>query len=101
MTVSLEDHTVGPQNLSTYKYNLVANYGFTIKYDQEKKIGSVEAKKLTPNYGYHYSDGRISIMPLGLKGHYTDTKLDGEGGYKKSGVYGNYNVKYQVSLTRQ
>jgi hypothetical protein len=101
MTVSLEDHTVGPKNLAIYKYNLVANYGFSIKYDKKKGTGSVEAKKLTPHYGYHYSDGRISIMPLGLKGNFTDSKLDGTGGYKKSGVYGNYSVKYQVSLTRQ
>lgn len=101
MTVSLEDHTVGPKNLSIYKYNLVANYGFTIKYDKEKKIGSVEARKLTPNYGYHHSAGRIDILTLGVKGHYTDTKLDGEGEYKRGGVYGNYTVKYQVSLTRQ
>ena len=101
ITVSLEDHTVGPENLAIYKYNLVANYGFSIKYDKEKGTGSVEAKESTPHYGYHYSDGRISIMPLGLKGNYTDTKLDGTGGYKKSGVYGNYSVEYQVSLTRQ
>jgi hypothetical protein len=101
MTVSLEDHTVGPKNLAIYKYNLIANYGFSIKYDKEKGTGSVEAKKSTPHYGYHYEDGRISIMPLGLKGNYADTKLEGTGEYKRSGVYGNYSVKYQVSLTRQ
>ena len=101
ITVNLEDHTVGPKNLETYKYNLVANYGFSIKYDKEKGVGSVEAGKITPHYGYHYSNGTVSILTLGLKGNYTDKKLDGEGGYKRSGVYGDYSVKYQVSLSRQ
>ena len=101
MTVVLEDHAMGPKNLLMYKYNLVATYGFSITYDKTKGIGNVKAKKLIKHYGYHYSGGRIDILTLGVRGHYTDTKLDGEGGYKKSGVNGNYTVKYRVSLNRQ
>ena len=101
MTVVLEDHAMGPKNLLMYKYNLVATYGFSITYDKTKGIGTVEAKKLIKHYGYHQSDGKISILTLGVRGQYTDTKLDGEGGSNMSGAYGNYTVKYRVSLNRQ
>jgi len=101
MTVVLEDHAMGPKNLLMYKYNLVATYGFSITYDKTKGIGTVKAKKLIQHYGYHQSDGKISILTLGVRGQYTDTKLDGEGGSNMSGAYGNYTVKYRVSLNRQ